>query len=165
MWIPTPRAQMGLGLVKCELFRGTPSLRWVQVGPLNPLLEIVMKSAMKCETRANSISGANRHLVFTCTNSWCHFLDQGPVGYPKVAKQRCMVAQRAISSSISTKEPFSKRSGNLGSYWVFRTWNLGSNGRTWYSSQIDSQTDRQTGRQTDRPTDRQTDKQERKKDN
>ena len=32
------------GLVKCELFRRAPSLRWVQVGPLNPLLEMSEKS-------------------------------------------------------------------------------------------------------------------------
>ena len=63
-------------------------LRWVQVGPLNPLLEMFekfgdqfvaqkrAKSAQKHKTkqkRENSISGTDWYPGITCTNSWCHF--------------------------------------------------------------------------------------------
>ena len=74
------------GLVKCELFRRAPSPRWVQVGPLNPLLEMfekfgdqfvaqkraksTQKTHKKAQKRANSISGTNRYPGFTRS---CHF--------------------------------------------------------------------------------------------
>ena len=81
------------GLVKCELFRRAPSLRWVQVGPLNPLLEMFekfgdqfvaqkrakkrAKTHKKTQKRANSISGTNRYPGFTCTNSCAIFVRSG----------------------------------------------------------------------------------------
>ena len=42
------------------------------------------------------------------------------LGYPRVAKQRCTIAQGPVSSSFFTNERFfSKRAGNLSSYLIF----------------------------------------------
>ena len=118
------------GLVKCELFRRAPSLRWVQVGPLNPLLEMFgdqfvaqkrAKSAQKRTKKRKSAQIQFQVLIGTqdslaptpgaiCVGSRTNTTVTGlyQLGYPRVAKQRCTIAQGPVSSSFFTNERFFK---------------------------------------------------------
>jgi hypothetical protein len=110
------------GLVKCELFRRAPSPRWVQVGPLNPLLEMFEKFGDQFVAQKRAKSAQKR--TKKRKNAQIQF--QVLIG----TQDSLAPTQSCQTTLYHSSEPslvlffykqtfFPKRAGNLSSYLIF----------------------------------------------